>query len=86
VARIEAAATTSGSNASSDANTNASTASAPTPPRRVSANTPGPSVSEPLASASCPVTPTVLPAGLAASSAARICSVGSCAVGDGLKR
>jgi hypothetical protein len=81
---IEAAATTSGSSARNDANTNASTASAPTPPRRVSASTPGPSDSEPTASASSPVTPTMLPAGLAASSAARICSVGICSVGDGL--
>jgi len=72
---IDAVATTSGRNASSDANTNASTTSAPTAPRRVSARAPGPFEVEPLASTSSPVTPTVLPAGLAASSAARICWV-----------
>jgi hypothetical protein len=48
----------------------------------VSARTPGPFESEPVAKASSPVTPIVVPAGLAASSAARIFSVGILAVGD----
>jgi hypothetical protein len=82
VARIDAAATISGRNASSEANTKASTASAPTAPRMTSARTPYPSDSEPMLSASRPVTPTVLPAGFAPSSAARISSVGGYTVGD----
>ncbi len=82
MARIDAAATMSGRSASTEANTNASTASAPTAPSIVSARTPGPVLDEPLANTSRPVTPTVLPAGLAASSTARICSVGSRAPGE----
>ncbi len=63
VARIEAAATTSGSSASIEPKTNASTISAPSAPMSVSPSTPGPELSSefPAASTSEPVTPTVAP-------------------------
>src|SRR4051812_7142588 len=83
VVRIEAAATTIGSNARNDANTNASTASAPTAPRRTSANTPGPpDESSPTARASSPVTPVAAPDGAAFANAALMRSVGYGAVGS----
>ena len=71
---------TSGRNASSDANTKASTRRAPRAPSRVSASTPGPPESSPTASASMPVTPTVAPGGFVDSMASRIGSVGSSCV------
>src|SRR5690348_15610009 len=65
VVRIDTAAISSGTSASSDANTNASTASAPSAPNIVSANTPGP-LSLPESESSCrPVRATVYPGGSA---------------------
>src|SRR6266542_5471380 len=63
--RIDTAAISSGMKASSEPNTNASTASAPTPPSSVSARTllPWPPPSLLVASSSRPVTWTVAPAG-----------------------
>ena len=60
---IETKAMTSGTNASRDANTNASTTSAPSAPSTASSSTPGPPVSLPLSSASAsnPVRCTGLP-------------------------
>jgi hypothetical protein len=63
VVRIELAAITSGTNASSEPNTNASTASAPPAPIRVSTSTPGPFEVPPFASWSRPVSPTCVPNG-----------------------
>jgi hypothetical protein len=78
--RIDTAAITSGSSARNDANTNASTASAPTAPIIVSPSTPGPLLSSlPAASGSSPVTPAVAPAGITFSIAVRIAVVCSLA-------
>src|SRR6185437_4779129 len=63
VVRIETAAIRSGTNASSEANTNASTTSAPAPPISVSTNTPGPFSEPPLASWLRPVNCTCVPGG-----------------------
>ena len=60
---IETIAISSGTNASSEANTNASTTSAPSPPSTDSRNTPGPPLPPVwLCSASIPVTRTGAPA------------------------
>jgi hypothetical protein len=56
VVRIATPAISSGTRASSEPNTNASTASAPSPPSSVSASTPPPSASPPPASWPIPVT------------------------------
>ena len=74
--RIDTAAMSSGTKASSEANTNASTASAPPAPKSVSANTPGPSLLPPLASWLSPVSPTCAPAGRAVATA-RLIATGS---------
>jgi hypothetical protein len=72
VARIETAATSRGASASSEPNTNASTASAPSPPTSVRVSTlVSPELPLPAAvSSSMPVTRTVLPGGRAARVAA----------------
>ena len=72
VARIATAAISSGRKASSEPNTNASTASAPSPPSSVSASTPLSPLLVPwfVASSSMPVTRTVAPVGSAGRSAA----------------
>ena len=71
-------------NASSDAKTNSSTASAPTAPSSVSVRTPLPPESSPTARASMPVTPTVAPAGAAACTVVSTSLVGSL-VGEALR-
>ena len=70
---IETTAITIGTNASKEANTKVSTASAPTPPITASSSTPGPSLSAPLSSASAsnPVRCTGAPATVAPASALR---------------
>ena len=65
VTRIEVAATSSGTTASTEPNTNASTPSAPSPPSSVSASTSGPPDWPPSSSSLMPVTRTVQPAGSA---------------------
>ena len=74
VVRIDTAAISSGTNASSDANTNASTASAPRPPISVSTSTPGPLLEPPLASWLRPVNCTCVPLGNAAATALCTCT------------
>src|SRR4051812_21079171 len=80
--RIDTAATTIGRKARNEANTKASTARAPTAPSSTSVNTPGPLLSEPVASASSPVTPTVDPGGATCVNAVRIGSVASFVLGS----
>ena len=63
-------------NASAEANTNSSTASAPSAPSSVSVRTPLPPDSSPVASGSMPVTPTTAPLGAAPCTASLTSLVG----------
>src|SRR3954470_9218406 len=69
VDRIETPATSSGTSASSEPNTRASTTSAPSAPNSVSTSTPGPLVSPLLPSTSSPVSLACAPGGACALSA-----------------